>query len=60
MKNPFVVSPDGSRWCVSLEHPSNPDDFVVVYRSEFQLDCERVCEALNRLFEENLRVRSER
>ena len=57
MKQPFVVLPDGSRWCVSMEHPVNPDDFVVVYRSEFRLDCERVCESLIGLFEEHLKVR---
>lgn len=54
---PFRVHSEGMKWCVSMDHPWDPTNFVVVYRSGVKEDCVPVCEALNRLFEEHLRVR---
>lgn len=47
---PFKVSPDGDGWCVSMEHPQNTWDFVVVHRSPSQEDCQAISESLNGLY----------
>ena len=53
---PFRVIREHSTgmWCVLLEAPDDPDNFVVVHRSAAPRDCDALNDSLNDLVEKHV------